>query len=159
MRGNYTIGKVTDLLSHDDTNYYPGIAARFEKLPTRPLSSHSAIRYLDALLSAEVEERERHGVERRLHAARLPRLKTLEKLDFRQCPRLSANQIRELAEGGYLARAKPVVFVGDCGTGKTHLTSGLVWPPTSRRNGCVSPRLQGGPIQLAKAPPDESDIR
>jgi DNA replication protein DnaC len=33
--------------------------------------------------------------------------------------------VRELAEGGYLDRAEPVVFLGDCGTGKTHLLTGL----------------------------------
>jgi DNA replication protein DnaC len=30
-----------------------------------------------------------------------------------------------LAEGGYIDRAEPVVFIGDCGTGKTHLLTGL----------------------------------
>jgi DNA replication protein DnaC len=104
----------------------PTIAAQFEKFADEAVKQRlSHVRYLEALLSAEVEERERHVVERRLREARLPRLKTLEEFDFGQCPRLSATQIRELAEGGYLARAEPVVFIGDCGTGKTHLTSGL----------------------------------
>ena len=30
-----------------------------------------------------------------------------------------------MAEGGYIERAEPVVFMGECGTGKTHLASGL----------------------------------
>jgi DNA replication protein DnaC len=30
-----------------------------------------------------------------------------------------------LAEGGYIDRAEPVVLIGDCGTGKTHLATGL----------------------------------
>src|SRR5437879_13568186 len=41
---------------------------------------------------------------------------------FEQIP---AAKIRELAEGGYIARAEPVVFMGECGTGKTHLATGL----------------------------------
>jgi DNA replication protein DnaC len=34
-------------------------------------------------------------------------------------------QIRELAEGSYLDRAEPVLFLGDTGTGKTHLMTAL----------------------------------
>jgi len=33
--------------------------------------------------------------------------------------------VRELAEGGYIDRSEPVVFIGECGTGKTHLATGL----------------------------------
>lgn len=45
--------------------------------------------------------------------------------DFSQAPKVSATQIRELADGGYIARTEPVVLIGDCGTGKTHLLTGL----------------------------------
>ncbi|MGA8490134.1 MAG: ATP-binding protein, partial [Terriglobales bacterium] len=34
-------------------------------------------------------------------------------------------KIRELVEGGYIERAEPVVLMGECGTGKTHLATGL----------------------------------
>ena len=39
--------------------------------------NHSHLRYLDALLGAEVEERERRSIELRLKDAHLPRIKTL----------------------------------------------------------------------------------
>ena len=81
--------------------------------------------YLEALLAAELEERERNVVERRLKDARLPRLKTLEEFDFAKSPKISAGQIQELAQGGYIERAEPVILIGDCGTGKTHLLTGL----------------------------------
>jgi DNA replication protein DnaC len=81
--------------------------------------------YLEALLSAELEERERHAIARRLKDARLPRLKTLDEFDFGQAPHIPASRVRELADGGYLDRAEPVVLIGDCGTGKTHLLIGL----------------------------------
>jgi DNA replication protein DnaC len=48
-----------------------------------------------------------------------------QEFDFAQAPHLSAAQLQGLAEGGYLDRAEPVVFLGDCGTGKTHLLTGL----------------------------------
>jgi DNA replication protein DnaC len=81
--------------------------------------------YLGALLDAEVDERERHTVERRIKDARLPRMKTLEEFDFSQSPNVSAMKIHELAQGGYLDQAEPVVLIGECGTGKTHLLTGL----------------------------------
>src|SRR5439155_5429062 len=45
--------------------------------------------------------------------------------DFRQAPAVSATQVADLATGGYIERAEPVVFIGDSGTGKTHLLTGL----------------------------------
>jgi DNA replication protein DnaC len=74
---------------------------------------------------AEVDERERHAIARRLKDAHLPRVKTLDEFDFSQAAKVSATQIHELADGGYIARTEPVVLIGDCGTGKTHLLTGL----------------------------------
>src|SRR4051794_4857642 len=56
--------------------------------------------------------------------ARLPRLKTLQEFDFAQSP-VSAVRIADLAAGRYIARAEPVLLIGEAGTGKTHLASGL----------------------------------
>jgi DNA replication protein DnaC len=86
---------------------------------------HTHLAYLEALLAAEVDERERHAIARRLKDAHLPRVKTLDEFDFSQASKVSATQIRELADGGYIARTEPVVLIGDCGTGKTHLLTGL----------------------------------
>lgn len=86
---------------------------------------HTHLGYLDALLAAEVDERERHAIARRLKEAHLPRLKTLDEFDFSQAPKVSATQLRTLADGDYIARTEPVVLIGDCGTGKTHLLTGL----------------------------------
>jgi DNA replication protein DnaC len=33
--------------------------------------------------------------------------------------------MRNLSEGGYLTRKEPVIFLGETGTGKTHLATGL----------------------------------
>jgi DNA replication protein DnaC len=85
----------------------------------------SHLDYLETLLAAEMEERECNTVQRRLRDAPLPRLKSLEEFDFSQSPKISATEIRQLAEGGYIERAEPILFIGDCGTGKTHLMTGL----------------------------------
>jgi DNA replication protein DnaC len=104
----------------------PGIGSQFGRLAAQAEREHqSYLGYLEARLGVELEERERHTVERRLKDAHLPRLKTLEEFDFRQAPQVSPSQLAALAEGGYLERAEPVVFIGDSGTGKTHLLTGL----------------------------------
>jgi len=104
----------------------PTIASQFESLAEAAVrEGQSHLLYMDALLAAEVEERERHAVEQRLREAKLPRLKTLDGFDFAQMPHLSATQLRYLAQGSYIERGEPVLFLGDCGTGKTHLATGL----------------------------------
>ena len=111
----------------------PSIGIHFEKMAEEAVKQkQSHVRYLEVLLGAEVEERERRVVERRLKEARLPRVKTLEEFDFGQSPRITAAQIRELAEGKYLEQVEPVVFIGDCGTGK--------WRRAGRKGGCASLR-------------------
>ena len=81
--------------------------------------------YLEALLGAEVEDRQEHAVARRIKDAHFPKVKTLEDFVFTDAPQLPAAQIRNLAEGGYLSRSEPVIFLGETGTGKTHLATGL----------------------------------
>jgi DNA replication protein DnaC len=85
----------------------------------------SHLSYLEALLGAEVEERERNAVVRRIKDAHFPKVKTLEEFQFSEAPHLAAAQVRKLAEGGYLSRSEPVIFLGEAGTGKTHLAVGL----------------------------------
>ena len=83
------------------------------------------LRYLEALLAVELEERERNTIARRIKEAHLPRTKTLDEFDFSKAPQIRATEIHELAQGGYIERAEPVILIGDCGTGKTHLLTGL----------------------------------
>jgi DNA replication protein DnaC len=83
------------------------------------------LRYLEALLAAELEERERNTIARRIKDAHLPRMKTLDEFDFSKAPQIQATKIHELAQGGYIERAEPIILIGDCGTGKTHLLTGL----------------------------------
>ena len=81
--------------------------------------------YLASLLAAEVDERERRAIARRWQEAHVPRLKTLEDFEFSAAPQVSAARLQQLAEGHYLDRAEPIIFIGDSGTGKTHLATGL----------------------------------
>ena len=101
---------------------------------------HTHLHFLDALLEAELEERRARAVIRRLQEARLPRVKTLDEFDFTKAA-LSASQILALAKGDYLAQKEPILFLGESGTGKTHLATGL----------CVAACQQGRKVRFATA--------
>jgi len=104
----------------------PAVAAQCGRLAEQAVRERQThLGYLEALLATELEEREKHTIERRIRDARLPRIKTLEEFDFSQSPKISPSQIQELAGGGYLERAEPVILIGEPGTGKTHLLTGL----------------------------------
>src|ERR1700683_1273616 len=95
----------------------PSIAAQCTQLAEQAVRERRThLGYLEALLQAELEDREQRLIERRIREARLPRMKTLEEFDFAQCPRISAQQLDELAEGSYIAKAEPIIFIGDSGT-------------------------------------------
>jgi DNA replication protein DnaC len=49
----------------------------------------------------------------------------LDDFDFSKAPQVPATKIHELAQGGYIERAEPIILIGDRGTGKTHLLTGL----------------------------------
>jgi DNA replication protein DnaC len=104
----------------------PTLGAQFVKLAEEAMQQKQGhVAYLEALLSAEIEERERNAVARRIQEAHLPKVKTLEEFHFEEAPHIPAALIRNLAEGGYLRRSEPIILLGETGTGKTHLASGL----------------------------------
>jgi DNA replication protein DnaC len=126
------VKKATESLEHASVRQYckavrvPTIATNFLPLSEQAVKeNHSHIRYLEALLAIECEERDPPAIANRIRDAQLPRVKTLEEFDFAQAPQIPAPKIRELAEGGYIERSEPVVLIGDCGTGKSHLATGL----------------------------------
>ncbi len=125
------MNQTTQALEHASVRQYckvlrmPVIGSNFVRLSEQAIKEQrSHIGYLEALLTMEAEERDRHAIQKRIRDAKLPRLKTLEEFDFNQAHQIPAAKIRELAEGGYIERAEPVVFMGECGTGKTHLAAG-----------------------------------
>ena len=129
---NQTGKNQTEALEHASIKQYckavrvPTVGANFVSLAEQAVKeNHSHIQYLEALLPVECEERDRHAIANRIRDAQLPRVKTLEEFDFAQAPQIPAAKIRELAEGGYIERNEPVVLIGDCGTGKSHLATGL----------------------------------
>jgi DNA replication protein DnaC len=118
--------QIATMKQHCKVLRVPTIGNQFVPLAEQAIREKKThVGYLEALLAAEVEDRERNTVDRRIKEARLPRVKTLEEFDFSQSPQVTAAKMRDLADGGYIDRAEPVLLIGDCGTGKTHLLIGL----------------------------------
>jgi DNA replication protein DnaC len=80
--------------------FAPALIARLAEEAVSRKQSH--LGYLEALLEAEIEERERRAVVRRIKEAHFPAVKTLEEFDFQSAPHLPAAQLRRLSEGEYL---------------------------------------------------------
>jgi len=45
-------------------------------------------------------------------------MKTLEEFDFAKCAKVSAQQIYELAKGDYIAKAEPIILIGESAENK-----------------------------------------
>jgi len=72
----------------------PMMASQFSSLAEQAIrEKQSHIGYLETLLAAEIEERERNTIERRIREAHLPRVKTLEEFDYTQSPHWSKPSI------------------------------------------------------------------
>jgi DNA replication protein DnaC len=81
--------------------------------------------YLLRLAERELVDREQRAAERRIRAAKFPILKTLETFAFERQPGINRALILELARGEYMDRRENILFVGNSGTGKTHLATAL----------------------------------
>ena len=77
--------------------------------------------FLALLVEDEVARREQKKFQLRLRRAAFRTTKTLEQFDFERLPQLNRALVHELATGRYLSDRAPVLIVGPCGTGKSHL--------------------------------------
>ena len=82
-------------------------------------------RFLLKLVEQEVAQRELNQQTRRIRAARFPMLKELADFDFSAVPKLNKAQVLDLARGAYIAKAEPILLVGNPGLGKSHVATGL----------------------------------
>jgi len=85
----------------------------------------SCERYLLALCEAEIAQRDANRVERCIAQARLPVLKELSQFDWSCVQGVSQTRVLELAQGGYITHAEPILMIGNPGLGKSHVASGL----------------------------------
>src|ERR1700751_4771283 len=98
-------------------------AARLAEIAAREHSTYLA--YLAEVLSAELDDRSARRRARRIADARFPPIKRLADFSTDPVPAITPGQLAPLATGAYLDKGEPIVLLGDSGTGKTHLLTGL----------------------------------
>ena len=81
--------------------------------------------YLLRLTELEVATRTANALAARIKTAGFPVLKDLETYDFSAMPSLSKQKILELARGQWIQDTTNACFIGNAGTGKTHLSVAL----------------------------------
>ena len=81
--------------------------------------------FLAELVHREVIDRHDRRVQRRIKEAHFPSLKTLDTFDFSQQAGIARESVLELARGDFLERHENLVFLGEIGTGKTHLATAI----------------------------------
>lgn len=81
--------------------------------------------YLLALLETELQTREENQKQRWLKQATFPVQKTLDTYDFSLMPSLNRNRFITLAKGDFVEKKENIIFLGNSGTGKTHLSIAL----------------------------------
>jgi len=91
-------------------------------------ATDTGIGYDDLLIDLtrlEIESRAANRLKRRVREARFPLLKPLETFDLATVPRLDIRMFRELISCDYIKEHRNVIFLGNSGTGKTHMATAL----------------------------------
>jgi DNA replication protein DnaC len=130
-------GKATVLLQHYLKHLkLPSILREYEKLAAVCQQERADYQtYLLRLVELETADRERRAAERRVKAARFPVVKTLDTFDFGAQPAINQELVRQLLRGEYLDRRENVLFIGNSGTGKTHLATALAFAACQQGRG------------------------
>lgn len=81
--------------------------------------------FLALLIEDEVARREQHRFAQRQRRAGCNAQKTLETFDFTFNPGINQTQIMDVATCRFIEENAPVLIVGPCGTGKSHLAQAL----------------------------------
>jgi DNA replication protein DnaC len=88
--------------------------------------------YLQRLLEGEYQRRQQRALERRVHAARFPVLKTLDRFVWSWPAKINEMQVKNLFRLGFVEKKTNAIFMGPCGTGKTHLGIALGYEACQR---------------------------
>ena len=88
-------------------------------------NNQSYEQYLMALTEEEILNRDCSRVKSLITKARFTCIKTLGEFKFEEIPGLNAKGIFRLSECTYIGNAENICFLGQTGTGKTHLAIAL----------------------------------
>ena len=106
--------------------YLPYIAQQFQPLADEAARQQwTPLQYLARLIEGETQRRHDRHIVRRVAAARLPVIKTLEQFNWNWPKKVNQAQVQNLFRLAFLNDKASVVFIGGVGLGKTHLATAL----------------------------------
>lgn len=85
----------------------------------------SHVDYLARLIEGEALRRQEVSIQRRLAAARLPWVKTLDQFDWNWPKKINRPQVQNLFRLAFVPEQGNVIFMGGVGLGKSHLACAL----------------------------------
>ena len=102
------------------------VEQNFESLGQKAaLEQTSHIGYLAQLIDGESCRRDDGRIERRITAAKMPVLKTLEQFDWSWPTSINQMQIRHLFRLEFMKKKSNIIFISNVGLGKSHLATAL----------------------------------
>jgi DNA replication protein DnaC len=114
------------LTQHLKTLYLSFVAEHYQELANEAARQQwTAIQYLARLIEGETQRRHERQIVRRIAAARLPVIKTLEQFNWTWPKKINQAQVQNLFRLAFLKDKASVVFIGGVGLGKTHLATAL----------------------------------
>jgi DNA replication protein DnaC len=114
------------LKCHLKTLRLPTMLAEYSKLAREAAQAdEDYAQYLLRLTEIEVAQRQSNALAARIKVAGFPVLKDLDTYDFSAMPAVPKAKIVELARGQWINEKYNLCFLGNAGTGKTHLAIAL----------------------------------
>jgi DNA replication protein DnaC len=89
--------------------------------------SRTPLEVFERLIAMEADARYERAIQRRLHAARLPVVKTLDQFDWTFPKKINQDLVRNLFRLQFIEEKHNVVFISNTGLGKTHLAIALAY--------------------------------
>lgn len=96
-----------------------------ERLKYATDSKLSYAEFLELLLEDEINNRRDNSYRKRYAKAKLLNHKTIEDFDFNYQPSIDKKIISDILTCNFIKEKKNVVFIGNPGTGKTHLSTAI----------------------------------
>lgn len=104
----------------------PAFRERFVEVAATARREQSTYKqFLLDLLQIERTDRDVRRQQRLVRAAKFPRPKRLEDFEFEKNPNVSAEVVADLKSPAWVREGRPLVMIGDSGTGKSHLLIGI----------------------------------
>ncbi len=83
------------------------------------------VQYLSELIQAQVHQRRDRAIERRIHQARFPQIKTMDQFNWSWPKKINQPQVRNLFRLKWIEDRSNVILIGGVGLGKSHIATAL----------------------------------